>query len=59
MTLNGPNDNHHGEDDSIDVDEYDDVEYDDNSRVPSSSADQSETLENDQQQQQPMGNLFG
>ncbi|CAF1669602.1 unnamed protein product, partial [Adineta ricciae] len=55
MTLNGHNGTHVDDDYLIEGD--DDVEDDDTSRVPSST-EYSDMLENDQQEQQPVGNLF-
>ncbi|CAF1560705.1 unnamed protein product [Adineta ricciae] len=55
MTLNGHNGTHVDDDYLIEGD--DDIEDDDTSRVPSST-EYSDMLENDQQEQQPVGNLF-
>lgn len=54
MTLNGHNSTHTDDDYLV---EGDDIEDDDTSRVPSST-EYSDMLENDQQEQQPVGNLF-
>ena len=54
MTLNGLN-GPHIDDDYLE--EGDEIENDDVSRVPSST-EYSDMLENDQQEQQPVGNLF-
>ncbi len=56
MTLNGHTGTHTDDDYLIEGDE-DDIENDDTSRVPSST-EYSDMLENDQQEQQPVGNLF-
>ncbi|CAF3734565.1 unnamed protein product [Adineta steineri] len=56
MTLNGHSGTHTDDDYIIEGDE-DDIEDDDTSRVPSST-EYSDMLENDQQEQQPVGNLF-
>ena len=55
MTLNGHGSTH--KDDDYMIHDEDDVDEDDTSRVPSST-EYSDMLENDQQEQQPMGNLF-
>ncbi|CAF3333780.1 unnamed protein product [Rotaria socialis] len=55
MTLNGHSSTHTDDDYLIEGD--DDIEDDDTSRVPSST-EYSDTFENDQQEQQPVGNLF-
>ncbi|CAF3174573.1 unnamed protein product [Rotaria sp. Silwood2] len=55
MTLNGHNSAHTDDDYLIEGD--DDIEDDDTSRVPSST-EYSDMLDNDQQEQQPVGNLF-
>ena len=58
MTLNGHGSSLKDDDYLIHVDgDEDDVDEDDTSRVPSST-EYSDMLENDQQEQQPMGNLF-
>ncbi len=56
MTLNGHSVTHTDDDYLIEGDD-DDIEDDDTSRVPSST-EYSDMLENDQQEQQPVGNLF-
>ncbi len=56
MTLNGHTGTHTDDDYLIEGDE-DNIENDDTSRVPSST-EYSDMLENDQQEQQPVGNLF-
>jgi hypothetical protein len=56
MTLNGHTGAHQDDDYVIEGDD-DDIENDDTSRVPSST-EYSDMLENDQQEQQPVGNLF-
>jgi hypothetical protein len=56
MTLNGLSGTHIDDDYLIEGD-LDDIENDDTSRVPSST-EYSDMLENDQQEQQPVGNLF-
>ena len=56
LTLNGLAGTHVDDDYLIEGDD-DDIENDDNSRVPSST-EYSDMLENDQQEQQPVGNLF-
>ena len=55
MTLNGHGSTH--KDDDYMIQDEDDIDEDDTSRVPSST-EYSDMLENDQQEQQPMGNLF-
>ncbi|UJR31357.1 hypothetical protein I4U23_018852 [Adineta vaga] len=56
MTLNGLGGTHTDDDYLIEGDD-DEIEDDDTSRVPSST-EYSDMLENDQQEQQPVGNLF-
>lgn len=56
LTLNGHTGAHTNDDYLIEGDD-DDIENDDTSRVPSST-EYSDMLENDQQEQQPVGNLF-
>jgi hypothetical protein len=56
LTLNGHTGTHTDDDYLIEGDD-DDIENDDTSRVPSST-EYSDMLENDQQEQQPVGNLF-
>ncbi|CAF3763609.1 unnamed protein product [Rotaria sp. Silwood1] len=55
MTLNGHTNTH--TDDEYLIEGDDDIEDDDTSRVPSST-EYSDMLDNDQQEQQPVGNLF-